>query len=259
MILTEQLAKRMDGYWELVATAVGQEVSLDKTLTGLSAKELARGALGKAIAPSVIRARVEALAAYDPALLASLAREWIAPHEIVDDPAWAAAWSTSLRHIKEVNRLERADVDVPALAEEVDVLWFEPGQPISWYDTARRLAGAEKPWSYNELRKLARCALVEPSLSDQDLAHARVAMVRLLRGRTSILDSTAHTFIRDLAERTIQGLSSVAPLALEVALALTPERRQEFEALLLSRMRTVDDPRPLAPIAYVLLGAWRVP
>jgi hypothetical protein len=90
---------RRDSYWEFIATAAGDPQAVAITVHGLTREELDRGAHGDAIAPSIVRERVEALAAWNPARLAELASRWRKPAECIGDPYHEAAWSAAERHL----------------------------------------------------------------------------------------------------------------------------------------------------------------
>ena len=137
MDFRDALRRRSDGYWELLATAAGAPEAVERTVRGLTAQELDRGAHGLALAPSLVEERVEALAAHDVGRLVELAREWTAPSAMDDHPWWQAAWRTSLRHLKDAGAISRQDVEAPWLEGEVAVLWDEPAESLSWREIGR--------------------------------------------------------------------------------------------------------------------------
>jgi hypothetical protein len=182
------LAVRGDGYWELLATAAGAPSSIARTEKALSADVLRLGAQGPAEAPSVVRERVDALCAWDPGILARLATTWLEPRDINDDPWWTAAWSAGLRHLKTLGVIDRNRADVAALAAEVALLWGDhPNQEISW----RRWAEATKGRLSASIREMAQARIVEDNLTGVDIEGAPLSMLRLLRGRTHLLDASA--------------------------------------------------------------------
>jgi hypothetical protein len=249
---------RSRGRWEILATALGEEAAVETTMRGLSATELQKKANGKAIAPSMIRERVEALAAYNPHLLASLTQQWLDPQHIHSDYWWTAAWYPSLRHLKQLGVIQREMVDVPALHREVDILWYAPDpSPISWHLLLDYLA-QKGGQAFDLIRKEAARPLIEPTLSAHDLATAPIYTLRLLRDRTELLDHSARGWlemmVRTQANRTCIGLVYIIELCKELAIPIPETTEAELGAELLQG--DLDD---LAGTVYTLLTDWRIP
>src|SRR6185295_4621047 len=105
---------RHDGFWELLATAAGHPVAIAKSERGLSAEALGQCFNGPAGSPSIVQARVEAIAAFNVGVLAELAGTWRSPKGLTadfDDVAndfWASAWCSALRHLSRIGAVERA-------------------------------------------------------------------------------------------------------------------------------------------------------
>jgi hypothetical protein len=170
-VLRAALSKRFDGYWELVATAAGHAASTARTEEGLSAKALAQGAIGPAHAPSLVSERVEALAAFSPQALARLAGGWIRPRDMGENPWWTAAWTSSLRHLKALEVIERRQVEAPALSKEIALLWYKPVErEISWLRLANELRSRFALYEF--CREAAPARIAEPTISAADLEQA---------------------------------------------------------------------------------------
>jgi len=129
MDLESNARHRYDGHWEFLATAAGLDASISKTISGLSAEELDKGAFGLAYAPSIIRERIDALAAWNMSLLSDVVEQWIPPKSIQGNWWWASAWNASLRYLKQLGTIRREDVEVPELAHEVDILYKSISPP----------------------------------------------------------------------------------------------------------------------------------
>lgn len=254
--LKEVLKGRWDSFWELAATSVGVEESVKKTLTGLSAEEINKGANGQACSPSLIRERVEALAAWNPMTLTILASEWVQPKDIDEFSWWQPAWSVSLRHLKALNAVQREDVDVPALSAEVGILWNDKEKEVfSWQEMKSKV---QEGVLYGELRKLSDSTLRENTISVEDIADAPPEILRLLRGRYDLLDSRARNYIVELATSTPVG-QGFPELIVEVCKELSLNVTNELCRNLARRIPTLKDPRKVVPLIYVLVSDWRVP
>src|SRR5216684_9253805 len=174
--LRAALSIRHAGYWELAATAAGQAESVAQTEKGLCAEALTRAADGPALAPSLVRERVEALAAFSPDRLARLASDWKDPQEIGNDPWWTAAWSTSLRHLRAIGAIERGQVECAALSSEIELIWDGPFErEISWHLFGEALASY--PVRFDICRCAARVEISERTISADNLENVSWEML----------------------------------------------------------------------------------
>jgi hypothetical protein len=156
------LATRIEGPWELLATSMGVGASVEKTKSALSARALADASLGEAISPPIIDCRVQALAAFDTALLAEVASGWPSVDELRDrDPVgsavdfWATAWTSSLRFLPAFRgQFARDPRGLPLhLQKEADILV----RTIPRQGLADSIARArEASVTYEDLRVIAR-------------------------------------------------------------------------------------------------------
>lgn len=265
MNLQDILLQRTEGLWEFIATAAGNAEAVEKTLRGLSPQELERGPHGYADSPNIVSERVEALAAYNSRMLAELAQSWIDPHDIGNHSWtdwWRIVWSTSLRHLKELGMIEREQVDVPELRQEVDILWYDPQKwLVSWHNLAEEII--PRPLlNYSLIRQKAQCELAESHLSATDLQTVPIVMLRLLRGRASRLDASARDWVTTMGRTCLDQDSIGAQLTFELSIEIAPEIHEEFNLALLERLTQYEDryyPRKVAPMVYTLLGNWRSP
>jgi hypothetical protein len=276
--LREALSARDDGYWELAAASAGAPSALERVRAGLTGEELERGARGDAIAPSVVRERVEAVAACDPRMLIEIAGGWGAPVELGDRPFFAAAFGAALRHLaahgaitrSAITRSEVAGSEVagsrvavdPELEAEVEILWplardIEARRWRDLVDAHRRAAHVP----FDRIRALARVPLVDRALGVNDVADAPWAMLRALRGREHLLDPSARAHLREVAS----GLSPDADpfdaaVLVEIASRVDPELLAIVRDAFVARLPGEPDARAVIPLVYVLLGnGWVVP
>jgi hypothetical protein len=249
--LHEAMSRRLDGDWELLATSANVPESVALTSRMLSRRTLGLGSGGKTRGQRHIRRRVEALAVNNPALLAELAREWRTPTEFPTegDGYFIPAWRQSLRHLQKLGAIVRSEVDVPALADEVEVLFdavTEPETPALQIYKARR-------W--------AKRRLLESSVTFHKVCF-RPAMLRVLRGREQLLDAAGRTMV---AELCTQKLFTYDPyemgVALEFCRVVLPDIFHSARALVAERIASSGiDPNAVIPLAYVLLDTgWTTP
>jgi hypothetical protein len=252
------LSQRQDEYWELLATAAGVPESVARTEHGLCAEALSQGPRGPAIAPSLVMERVEALSAFSPDRLARLASEWVPPREIDDDPWWTTAWTAGLRHLDAVGAISRARAETPALAKECALIWGNPSPPeISWRLFAETLQTDLS--RYDTCRLVGRARIIESTISDHDLRAVPWEMLRLLRGRITLLDPAARTLIHERARTWATRDPLEAALVAEICGDISS---QDFDCIrqeVIDAIPSVSDARTLIPLAYVLLGSWHTP
>jgi hypothetical protein len=252
------LSARSDGSWELLAAPAGSTDALAEVLRGLSRTELDRGALGLALAPSIVRDRVEAVASRDHRLLADLAATWARPVEIGDHQWWLAAWGSSIRHLQELGAITRDEVDVPELAPEVELVWGEsPRAAISW----RRFAAEKRARfvPYDSIRAAGNAEIEEDTLTAADLEGTSPLLLRALRGRSSRLDDSARAALAAWADEALDRDPFEAALILELCDELSLAVAETVRERLVDRAEHLDDPRAIIPLAYVALGNWVVP
>jgi hypothetical protein len=292
--LQKALAKRCDGYWEMLATAAGMPASVEKSLQRLSAEELS---MGFGHPDCIIMERVEALAAWDPVVLADLSKTWVRPRTD-RSLQWTQAWRASLRHLKALNAVAPGEFDVPELADEFDVLWGEvPEGPLSWSAIFEMMKG--QPLShYWLIRRLARSGLVGPYPSLAELLDAPPGMLRLLRGNVSHLTSEARHYLLEagasclkgelkrmptvvqrwvvgpdgkptrveglpaflpLGQTPLEGNLTDAPPILELCWEISPGFTEALAGKLAERISEISDPRAIATVVFILVSEWRLP
>lgn len=252
------IPKRHDSYWELLATAAGVEESVEKTLRGLAGREIHQAHEGLAVAPSLIRERVESLAAWNPHALVDVIQDWLPPADIKGNPWWIAAWETSLRHLKALHAITRSIVNVPELSEEVDLLWPHSREGrVAWRAVLKEAASPFIP--FNHLRRLSLAELEEQSLSKSDVEGAPPRLFRLLRGKAFRLDASARAIVASMALGCLDCDPFDAAIIVEIDKELSPEDSEHLQMTLAQRMSHVVDPRSLIPLFYVLVSNWCVP
>jgi hypothetical protein len=244
--------------WELLATAIGVEEAVKVTTDGLRGAELHKKVGGKASFPSVIRERVDALAAYNPQLLAQLAQQWLVPSAIQNDHWWTAAWHPSLRHLKQLGVIQRDQVNVPALRHEVDILWYDADpSPISWKALQREFdhAGGR---DFDMMRMVSSRQLSDTTLSVQDITSVPFYRLRSLRGKTEKLDKSARDWLQDMGRTGAQGDFAGAVYVLELCKELSLPVEAELEVRIARQIPQLDL-TSIASTIYVLFTNWRIP
>jgi len=256
--LSEVVARRWDHRWEFLATAVGVAESVNQTMRGLSREELLQGIAGSE-SPGTVSLRVDALAVYSINQLVAIVRTWPLPVTIGDQPWFTYGWHSSLRYIKDFGIVRRADVDVPGLRHEVEVLWYDAGNTaVSWHQVAQQLA--QRPDDYSYVRKQAQGKLLEPFLSAAEVERAPPFMLRLLRGRANRIDPRAYDYLASLARMCLDHRGNVPVLALELCKEINLPILADIEAAVVDRLEQGPDStalESLATIVYILLSDWR--
>jgi hypothetical protein len=276
---------RHDGFWELLATAAGQPASIAKSTGGLSAEALDACFDGPAVSPSIVQARVEAVAALDVGMLVALARAWRRPRELradlgeVTTDFWASAWCAAMRHLHRQGAITRADVasELYMTEREAAVVFCpEPRPKVRWADVVAQISRGEL--DYRGARHLDCGGLVESRIGAGDLiplfehdrSAVRLSAFRILRSRTHLIDEGARNLLSqqlwkgwqepfDLANDKsgeLRDLQILTELGVECGLAIVEPVATRM-AELLERQASPD---LAAPLAYVLLGTgWQSP
>jgi hypothetical protein len=205
------LAANHDGYWEMLATAVGHEHSVRKTEEGLTGDAFKQGNGGLAVSPRMVCMRVDALAAYDPDRLAALSRGWRRPAQMGPDVYDSeldfldAVWAWSLRFIWERGVVSNEELDTPrgAISRERDVLLArERARTFEWEEIVAGLATGR--FDNSTIRTLDKSELLLKEISEQHLidiatcgteTRLKVGRFRVIRGRESRLTPGAVNFL----------------------------------------------------------------
>jgi hypothetical protein len=286
--LTKLLSGRRDGYWEFVATAVGDETSVNRTMAGISREALASNYDGPAVSPSIVDQRVQALIAYDEQKLVSLSRTWKAISEIsldvMDAEAdfWTTAWISSLPVLKkhgEICEIPQGSIPRP-LALEFAILFNEKASVVfaSW-DEAREQLTSEA-CNYNTIRELDAAnvrfrtpigqaelrELVDPT----DCNERHLERLRFFFGRTHLINAEGRIFLETLLDEnwvsvqnpdgSLTGSRSGIWILLEVVLQLSGRATppDKIVGALLSRLKLAENPKELLPFVYRLVSpSWR--
>ena len=249
--------------WELWAAAAGHPIALASARQGISRAALNDGPYGAALTLGVVEERIEAIAAYDPHLLKTVTQEWIAP-QFIRDAAWyewwREAWSISLRHLKAINAVQYEYVDVPALKDAVQRVWPRSNSDlVSWRQLRDMLTPINDAINYDTVFD-HHYTLQEKLLSNDDLATAPDVMLRLLRGRTHLLDDSAREYLFQRA-LPCMFLDPWFYLVMETVIELLPQTRALFATKFMAYVDSSPalNPRSLARIVYILLGNWHTP
>lgn len=254
-LLRQAAAERTHGRWELLATAAGVASSVTRTAAVLSRTSIERSERELVASPSSLSDRVEALAAHDPRLLARVAEEWVEPAEIDGSHWWTSAWTTALRHLDGVGALDPDRVRVPELLGELELIRPPVGPRVSWHRLAELVR--EDAFAYQTVRRHAADPLAEAAIARDDIDAVPFVMLRLLRGRATLLDDGGRRRIAEMARRALDGDPLQGTLAVELSIELGYDT-DDLERRVTERLRLAE-PRDVEPLCYVLLGAWRLP
>jgi hypothetical protein len=294
--LRAALTERCDGYWELLATAAGSPDSVERTTKALAGEELDKGFQNPV---GLIGERVEALAAWNPAVLCDISKTWTSPS---DDKSlwWLNAWRTSLRHLKAFGAIRKEQIDVPELADEIDVLWGElPVKSVSWA-SALVFVKQQPVFDSGLIRKLSRLPFVGPMPLLPDLLEGPACMLTLLRGKVSGLSADVQHFLLSAGQSCLDGELRKMPLVtrewtvgsdgkatlvsdpssptyrplgkisfggnltdgppiLELCREISSTVRTSLGVRLAERLSQISDPQAVAQSAYILISDWRLP
>jgi hypothetical protein len=274
--LEATLRTRTSGFAELVATALGNTESIEKTLRGLSAESLKQGHHGAAIAPSLVSMRVDALAAYDSGLLAGVSRQWspldqLSIAEGLDTDYWLCAWATALRFLA-----SSRDVDEPALESapfmirrEASAVFGAPPLPeFNFTDLASIRKEKDADLVYRQLDR----ATFRGRLTRSDLATAVKSddpgtwqPLRAVRAHCEALAGDAKVFLIDLFEREWRRQTATpAPLGPSGLVCLADIVRtidpSTFARLPMPAPHTFEPADHWAPVLYLVLRTqWTAP
>ena len=253
--LLQTMTGCVHGRGEVLAVAAGVSSAVERVGRCLSAVELGRGFHGANASPATVADRVEALAAWSPRALADVAAQWIAPLEIRGDDWWTAAWSSSLRHLAALGRIDRERASVPELSREADVVWCDTRTPVTWRAT-RELAAATFD-SYRVVRMKASAPLVDERITADDLEQSPLSLLRLLRGRADRLDAGARALVDEWLPDATSRHPLEAALLAETGRALSLVGVTALAEALAARI--AEDPLEWNGVAFSLVTDWRVP
>ncbi|MCP4372472.1 MAG: hypothetical protein GY797_30860 [Deltaproteobacteria bacterium] len=274
MKVFDLLKSRHNNKWALISAVAGYKPEIDRLITSLTAKQLGYAFDGLATAPSKVSQLVEALAAIDCEILKMLSQDWIDPRNLKNSPYdsqeafWTEAWSSSLRHLKRIKAIHRNYVDVPALEHEVSILWDKPKKnKVSFIETANIIK--KRFLSSSNIRILASAELTEKSLSAKelqqcinkiDIKYAPLQLLRLLRGRLQILDTSAQEYIFTLLQNFDKRHPLEAAILVETAIGLEMNVLEMVDEKLVQIVLTTDDPSNIEWIVFILRrNGWCIP
>jgi len=257
--LRDALSVRQDGYWELLATAAGAPDAVARILVSLSREQLDKAAFGDWVTPSLVRERVEALAAFDTSKLIELADSWRPLAEISRDPFWGAAWSTALRHLEWPEATEEVVTSVLEFAAEAAVI--PPDRmpyTTSWDELVNAYESRFTP--YETVRKWAKIPLSDSSIGIHQIKSAPLLMLRIFRSRERLLDPSARRYLRSAAADVLRLDALEGALLLEIVRTFDPDAITAARRDLQQFLPQLRDARLIIPLVYVLISPdWIAP
>ena len=253
-VLRRNLSTRKDAYWELIATAAGDEESLEKTLVGLSSAQLDKGGSGLAVSPSIVRDRVEALSVSGLEQLLAIVCDWRNPSTINGDPFWVACWQTALRHLVTSGAVDLNETRrVPELRKESDLLsTITSNARLSWAELRRRSEGIMV--TTDIIRDWSRFSLTDKVLTREDIKSTPTLLLRVLRDKPVILNRSAQDWILGLCDDLLGHDPYEAAIMLEIGRGYDPELEIRLARLFLDKLPAIHEPRDLIPLVYMCIN-----
>jgi hypothetical protein len=260
--LRKAMAARIDGDWELLATAANVPQSVDLTARCLSRRELDRGPNGPSGGQSTIRRRVEALAVSNPDVLVSLARDWRLPSEFPPegDGVFIPAWRQSLRHLRNAGVIHRSQVDVPSLADEVEFVFADKfPESVSWTDAIEQIRKVPVA-ALRNVRRWSKCDLEEDPVQFGARGFHPL-LLRALRGREFLLDpAEIPLLVKFCQSDLLLADPHESAVVVECCKVLAPDIVQGARDVMTEAIANTKDALSVVPLCYVLLETgWLTP
>lgn len=267
---------RTEGNWEFLATAAGERSSVERTVRCLDGSTLPTDRFSSR---TVVRQRIEALAAFDTSALARVASTWPLPQEFPGNGSsgiatrLTEAWAAALRHLPLSVQQKILRGDVPKAYNQERVALVTPAPCfVDWIEVIQFVRNAP---SYAHLRATDRSTF--PSLSPSafwidtllDIPHggrwSAFQTVRVLRGGVHHLSPEARMYLLELAEAAWSSFSGDSPIQLlffELARSIDRGARVLDLATeqLIATLKKAESPQRLLQTAYVVADAgWTMP
>jgi hypothetical protein len=284
--LARLVGDRRQGWWGLIATALGDEEASRRSRASLSRDALTANVEGDAISPTIVEHRIQALAAHDQRQLVSLSRDWKHVTEIgqsiLDREAdfWTTAWLSSLRFLKNQGEVTSIpDGEMPKRLQAEFRVLFRPEAPViisSWDEVRNRLLADE--CGYDDIRQLdASEVRVTGQIGRAELAdllkegrsgQLRMERLRFFFGRGRLIGEEGRRYLTQMVDElweslhefgtTPSGVTILVDLALE--LARLAGVQHDIYKRLVSSLAELERPERLLPIVYLAVGkGWRHP
>lgn len=237
----------------MLATAAGDEAAIAKSLALLAPSSLDRARVTGSPTPSEVEGHIEALAAWNPFVLARVASGWPAASERLTDDVWVAVWRTAARHLEPQGRIRPRDLAHEPFADEVAVLWPEPAREPCSFASLAQFGRALTP---SEARRLAASGIRDEVIHAPSVARAEPSLLRLLRGAEDRMtdDALQVVLARLLRWRRID--PSAAAMLAELVRGFAPDALDELRVELAFALEASD---LSAPLVLALMTDWRVP
>lgn len=267
---------RTDDNWEFLATAAGERSSMERTIRCLDGSTLP---FGRFKGRTVVRQRIEALAASDILALVRVANSWPRPQAFPSNFSASKAarlieaWATALRYLPRNVQQEVLRGAVPDMCQQEKVALLTPAPRFDdWVEVIEFVRNAP---SYADLRCTDRSKFPSNSPSAYfvdtllDIPHggrwSAFQSIRILRGGVDHLSRDARMYLLELAEAawgSFSGDSATQLLLFELARAIDPKARVLSLATeqLIAFLKQAKSPQRLLQTAYVVANTgWMMP
>jgi hypothetical protein len=274
------MARRSDGPWELLATAVDDPHSMRRSRQCLSREEIQQGAAGLAISPAIIDDRIQAVAACGATRVAALVQDWHPAQQLADaNPMaaetdfWTAAWLSALRFLPALPDVDASMIPrlpIP-IRSEIEVL----SSRAVIADVFELMEWLNRTVTYDELRIAGSSAIIDAALSADIVSQlvrdaggaANLERLRAVAGSVRF-ERSAIEWMEDAFRTTSVFVSEPqsGPSGGELVLAQLVYRNSSNAGLLgkgrdeIVRKIEQDGPRLWARLAYLMVGTqWTCP
>lgn len=239
--LLEQLKQaslqRIDGRWQLLATAAGNEESIRQTLRGLDVNEL-RLDTDIALPSNLVEDRVLALSVSRPELLRNLLNQWEMEPRTGDPYLDSGCLDIALKTARRCFMVVEIDRDAEPW------LWDEHLKPTYMKET---------------IRLLARRPLISKVLTQNDIENAILCGGNLLLALRTQEVQIEESVFAHYADSIISTGPYVTALLIELSRRTNFDSRIWFERIL-EIFPTISDPLDLTLSTYTLLNdQWVMP
>ncbi|MCC3422247.1 MAG: hypothetical protein JGK24_30650 [Microcoleus sp. PH2017_29_MFU_D_A] len=239
--LLEQLKQaslqRIDGRWQLLATAAGNEESIRQTLRGLDVNEL-RLDTDIALPSNLVEDRVLALSVSRPELLRNLLNQWEMEPRTGDPYLDSGCLDIALKTARRCLMVVEIDRDAEPW------LWDEHLKPTYMKET---------------IRLLARRPLISKVLTQNDIENAILCGGNLLLALRTQEVQIEESVFAHYADSIISTGPYVTALLIELSRRTNFDSRVWFERIL-EVFPTISDPLDLTLSTYALLNdQWVMP
>jgi len=275
-----RLSERYDGYWELLATAVGVAASVERTVRDLRGDVLAEGPGPRTPTLSVTELRIESLAVSHTELLVELSRNWTRPGDISQEQVMSGsfdllivAWKTAMRHLLAAGAVTHETLrnNLAVFRSDMDIHFGRPrwSIPGTWPELLAQVAGGHVP---SHLLKDIDRSLIARTPTDEESLKTLLApttpggnlcleRMRLFRKAEDCLSVAAVDWLTSCLRSAVACRDPVVwtyEFCVATEVVATATLREELADCVVGFLQETGDVTRVIPLAYTLLGrGWR--